>query len=112
MGEKLLNAHVPGAGSIGKNISIVAKDSFQAAGDFENPLVMNFANAHKPGGGFEMGATAQEESLCRCSTLFASISSEKAQEMYRYNNSHVSSVESDYMLVSEYVYFETRNMSC
>lgn len=105
MGEKLLNAHVPGAGSIGKNISIVAKDSFQAAGDFENPLVMNFANAHKPGGGFEMGATAQEESLCRCSTLFASISSERAQEMYRYNNSHVSSVESDYMLVSRVCVF-------
>ena len=78
MGEKLLSDHVPGAGSIGKNISIVAKDSFQAAEDFENPLVMSFANAHKPGGGFEMGATAQEESLCRCSTLFASISSENA----------------------------------
>ena len=66
---------------------------------------MSFANAHKPGGGFEMGATAQEESLCRCSTLFASIFSEKAQEMYRYNNSHVSSVESDYMLVSRVCVF-------
>ena len=81
---------MPGAGSTGRNISIVAKDSFQAAGEFENPLVMNFANAHKPGGGFEMGATAQE--------------------MYRYNNSHVSSIESDYMLVSRVCVF--RNEKC
>lgn len=110
MGEHLLNGHVPSVANSANHIKIVAEDSFQAAGIFDNPLVMNFANAHKPGGGFEMGATAQEEALCRCSTLFASISSEKAQEMYRYNNSHVSSVESDYMLLSKVCVF--RNEKC
>lgn len=81
-------------------ISIVNEDSFQAGRRFENPLVMNFANAHNPGGGFLLGAAAQEEALCRCSTLYKSITSSKAGEMYRYNNTHISSVESDYMLLS------------
>ena len=81
-------------------ISVVNMDSYQAGRQYENPLVMNFANAHNPGGGFLLGETAQEESLCRCSTLYASINSGKASEMYRYNNSHASRVESDYMLIS------------
>ncbi len=81
-------------------ITVTAEDSFQAARRFENPFVMNFANAHKAGGGFLFGANAQEEALCRCSTLYASISSEAAKEMYHYNNTHLSSVESDYMLYS------------
>ncbi|MCR5121928.1 MAG: TIGR02452 family protein [Ruminococcus sp.] len=81
-------------------ISVTNKDSFQAAAAFDYPLVMNFANAHVAGGGFKLGANAQEEALCRCSTLYASISSSKAAEMYRYNNTHLSAVESDYMLLS------------
>ena len=81
-------------------ISVTNKDSFQAAAAFKDPLVMNFANAHVAGGGFKLGANAQEEALCRCSTLYASISSSKAGEMYRYNNTHLSRVESDYMLLS------------
>lgn len=81
-------------------ISVVNMDSYQAGRKFAHSLVMNFANAHNPGGGFKMGATAQEESLCRCSTLYASIDSKKASEMYVYNNTHASRVESDYMLIS------------
>lgn len=109
-GASLVENHVSNTIRAVNNISIVVEDSFQAAGSFDNPFVMNFANAHKPGGGFEMGATAQEEALCRCSTLFASISSEKAKEMYRYNNLHISSVESDYMLLSKVCVF--RNEKC
>lgn len=86
------------------NINVVNADSFQAARRYVNPFVMNFANAHKAGGGFLMGANAQEEALCRCSTLYASISSDKAKEMYKYNNTHLSNVESDYMLLSPNVY--------
>ena len=47
-----------------------------------------------------LGANAQEEALCRCSTLYASITSDAAAEMYRYNNTHLNAVESDYMLFS------------
>lgn len=85
------------------HIHIVNEDSFQAGRKFENPLVMNFANAHNPGGGFLLGSTAQEEALCRCSTLYKSLTSAKAGQMYRYNNTHISSVESDYMLLSRKV---------
>lgn len=36
----------------------------------ERIAVHNFASATNPGGGVEHGSSAQEESLCRCSTLF------------------------------------------
>lgn len=81
-------------------ITVTTEDSFAAARRFDRPLVMNFANAHHAGGGFRLGASAQEESLCRCSTLYASIHSEAAREMYHWNNTHLSAVESDYMLYS------------
>lgn len=82
-------------------IKVVNEDSFQAGEGYDRPLIMNFANAECPGGGFRMGATAQEESLCRTSTLYASISSDKAKEMYQYNIRHLNPVNSDYMLLSK-----------
>ena len=83
--------------------TVTTESSFGAASRFRNPLVMNYANAHHAGGGFLLGANAQEEALCRCSTLYASIKSDKAAEMYRYNNTHLSSTESDYMLLTHHV---------
>ncbi|MCR4792365.1 MAG: TIGR02452 family protein [Lachnospiraceae bacterium] len=81
-------------------ITVKNSDSFAAARSYDDALVMNFANAHNPGGGFRFGATAQEEALCRCSTLYSSIMSKTAAKMYKYNNSHINSVESDYMIIS------------
>ena len=91
-------------GTEGASFFVVNADSFEAASGMERTLVMNFANAHRPGGGFLNGARAQEESLCRCSTLYKSISSDKAREMYDYNNTHKNPCDSDYMLLSPSVY--------
>ena len=88
----------------GANFFVVDADFFDAALDLEKPLVMNFASAHRPGGGFLNGAKAQEESLCRCSTLYKSISGDKVKEMYNYNNSGKNPCTSDYMLLSQNVY--------
>lgn len=79
-------------------IQVINSDSYEAARGYDHVMVMNFANAAVPGGGFRLGATAQEEALCRNSTLYASISSEKADEMYRYNRLHPSAIPSEYML--------------
>lgn len=65
--------------------------------------VLNFASAKNPGGGFQRGAKAQEEQLCFCSTLFGSIRTKKAFEMYRYNRENYNTLYSDYMLYSPYV---------
>lgn len=61
-----------------KKQEVVVTDhrSFQAAMNLakENPdariAVLNFANAFHAGGGVVTGARAQEECLCRCSTLY------------------------------------------
>ncbi len=78
-------------------------DSLQAAAGGENVLVMNFANAHVAGGGFWLGATAQEEALCRNSTLYASISSPAARALYRANNWPLHAMETDAMIYSPFV---------
>ena len=46
-------------------------------------LCLNFASATRPGGGFEDGANAQEESLARASALHSSLSADPT--MYKYN---------------------------
>lgn len=99
-------------GTDGAEFRVVNADSFDAAYLLDHALVMNFANAHRPGGGFLTGARAQEESLCRCSTLYASIASAKAKEMYDYNNALGDPCDSDYMLLSRYVYvFQDKDLN-
>ncbi len=81
-------------------ITVTTEDSLQAAHLYEKPFVMNFANAVHPGGGFLEGAPAQEESLCRNSTLYMSLTSKTAEPMYRFNKSGTKPMASDYMLLS------------
>lgn len=48
--------------------------------------VLNFASAKHPGGGFQSGAQAQEESIARSSTLYPSLTCPKVGRFYESHN--------------------------
>ena len=60
--------------------------------------VLNFASAKNPGGGFLGGSQAQEESLARCSALYASLM--RAEAFYRQHRASSSLLYSDAMILS------------
>jgi len=63
--------------------------------DDRKVLVLNFANPTNPGGGVRVGASAQEEDLCRKSSLLLSLESKEARRYYEYNRSLYSRMGSD-----------------
>lgn len=72
----------------GCEITVSKYRSFEAAEKLHEEYpnsriaVMNFANAFEPGGGVVNGAGAQEECLCRCSTLYPVINTTEARKQY------------------------------
>lgn len=66
----------------------------------KNILVLNFANPVNPGGGVRQGAKAQEEDLCRKSSLLFSLESDGAQRYYRYNKSLHTYMGSDAIILT------------
>jgi uncharacterized protein (TIGR02452 family) len=91
------------------NFKVINTTSLEAAQKLYNVnpnskiLVLNFANPVHPGGGVYLGATAQEEDLCRKSTLLQSLESEEAKAYYDFHRKLNSPLSSDYMILSPYV---------
>lgn len=87
--------------------SMVPCDSFEALRYVENPArtaVLNFACASTPGGGFLSGSKAQEECLCRQSTLYGSLTSDSARPYYEDNAACMAPVRKPALLYSPCVY--------
>ena len=99
--EDLVPSGEPVSGQLGeRRISVENIDVLEMALRLDNPLVLNFANAHFAGGGFYLCANAQEESICRRSTLYASLKSPEAKKFYRENNLHIRRAEADTLVYS------------
>ena len=83
-------------------ISVTKQRTFEAAFQLRkiNPnariAVHNFASATNPGGGVKHGSRAQEEALCRCSTLYPALNTdENWQRYYKFHRSRQDSIHTD-----------------
>ena len=74
-----------------------------ASGTSESVLVLNLANPVNPGGGVRKGSQAQEEDLCRKSSLLLSLESKDAQAYYSYNKSLNTYMGSDAIMITPQV---------
>jgi uncharacterized protein (TIGR02452 family) len=71
-------------------------------------VLLNFASARNPGGGFINGAKAQEEDLSRCSGLYPCLLSQP--KYYEENRTHESALYTDHIIYSPNVpWFRTRS---
>lgn len=66
----------------------------------EQIAVLNFANPIHPGGGVKRGAKAQEEDLCRRSSLLLSLESKAAKPYYEYNMNCDRYLSSEAIIIS------------
>ena len=86
--------------NVWNSCSFEAADRIRTTSDNSKILVLNFANPVNPGGGVHKGAWAQEETLCRKSTLLISLENENARKYYDHNRKQNSALSSDYMIIS------------
>lgn len=82
----------------------LARQRASALGTSSRPvLVLNLANPVNVGGGVYRGAKAQEEDLCRKSTLLLSLESEQAAAYYEYNRALHTYMGSDAVMITPQV---------
>ena len=84
-------------------IDATTQQAAQAYSGNSEIALLNFASARNPGGGFLGGAKAQEEDLCRCSTLYATLLPHTAY--YETNRKQSSLLYTDYAIFSPKVLF-------
>lgn len=73
-------------------IVVSKRRSLEAASRYvgQKVCVHNFASAISPGGGVLRGSTAQEEAICRCSTLYFNISEPNIVD--EFHNNHINMI--------------------
>lgn len=71
-----------------------------SASEKDKVLVLNLASATTPGGSTRKGASAQEEALCRRSSLLLSLESEEAKKYYEYNQALKTRMGSDAVMIT------------
>lgn len=96
----------PGSAGPAPTVEVTDETTQQAcarlAPDFDT-AALNFAAARNPGGGFLNGSRAQEEELCRCSTLFPTLLLQP--DYYDANRAHPSTLYTDHVIHSPRVAF-------
>ena len=69
--------------SLKTTVELIAARCIEATVALEGrTCVLNFANYYRPGGGVRGGAAAQEEAICRVTTLYPCISSDRPKELF------------------------------
>ncbi len=71
-----------------------------SSGNDQGILVLNMANPYKPGGGVRHGALAQEEDLCRKSSLLLSLENWNAHPFYSYHKKLGSDLASNALMIT------------
>lgn len=93
-----------GYGCENKDSFTLARERMRAthllSDDDKGVLVLNLANSVNPGGGVRHGARAQEEDLCRKSSLLLSLESRTACKYYDYNRSLNTYMGSDAIMIT------------
>lgn len=78
--------------------TLTAAQRLVAERGLSNVMLLNFASAKNPGGGFLGGSQAQEESLARSSALYASLQTQP--EYYEANQGCRTALYTDHMILS------------
>ena len=104
-----------GLGNVNKPVIEVTDETTQVAAhrlvtieNCSDLVLLNYASARNPGGGFLNGAKAQEEDLARCSGLYPCLLTQP--DYYEINRAHESLLYTDHIIYSPKVpWFKTRS---